>query len=204
MKKVFKWIALGLVTVVIAFVLLNVIGYFTGFVEIDANGAHSEYAKLSADRKERVQEAATLDSLKADGNVYRVMPAQVKQYLKGKGKALVYSYIPYCSGSDCTPAADADRMCAEAGVELVLISELYYKLFENTADYPRPVFVINHEAYGTDDREKYVRMFYNGLVGAENWNRYFNGGLYFCFNRGRYLKQCKKIEEALEFLQQQR
>ena len=201
--KVIKRILLAIVIVVGLLVVLFVIGRLTGFVVVESDGYHSEYAKLSDDKKARVMDITDMDSLKADGNVYRVRHEQVRHYLNGRGKAVVYSYIPYCTQKSCVDPVDCFRMCDEAGVELLLISELYYKLFENTTDYPQPVFVINSESYGTDDREDYVKLFYNGLVGEENWSRLSNGGLYFCFNRGKYIGQFKKLDEALEFLKKE-
>ena len=53
-----------------------------------------------------MKDAVEMDSLKADGNVYRVRHEQVKKYLNGKGKALVYSYIPYCTKDNCTDPKD--------------------------------------------------------------------------------------------------
>ena len=201
--KVIKRILLAIVIVVGLLVALFAIGRLTGFVVVESDGYHSEYAKLSDDKKARVMDITDMDSLKADGNVYRVRHEQVKHYLNGRGKAVVYSYIPYCTKEGCVDPVECFRKCDEAGVELLLISELYYKLFENTTDYPQPVFVINSESYGTDDREDYVKQFYNGLVGEENWSRKTKGGLYFCFNRGKYIGQFKKLDEALEFLKKE-
>lgn len=198
--KVVKWILASVGILFVTLVVLLVIGYFTGFVVVEGNGLHSEYAKLSEDKQARVKDAVEMDSLKADGNVYRVRHEQVKKYLNGKGKALVYSYIPYCTKDNCTDPKDCFNKCKEVGVELVLISELYYKLFENTTEYLQPVFVINSDSYGSDDREEYVRMFYDGLIGEDNWSRLT--GCYFCFNHGQYIKQCEKFDEALDILKE--
>ena len=206
MMKVIKRILLAIVIVVGLLVALLVIGSFTGLVVVDSEGGnHSEYATLSDDEKARVMDITDMDNLKADGNVYRVRHEQVRHYLNGRGKAVVYSYIPYCTKEGCVDPVDCFKKCDEAGVELLLISELYYKLFENTTDYPQPVFVINSESYGTDDREDYVKLFYNGLVGEENWSRLSlsGGGLYFCFNRAKYIGQFKKLDKALEFLKKE-
>lgn len=198
-----KWILISIAVLFITPVMLLVIGYYTGIVSVEGNGSHSEYAKLSDDKKARVMDITDMDSLKADGNVYRVRHEQVRHYLNGRGKAVVYSYVPYCTKEGCVDPMECFKKCDEAGVELLLISELYYKLFENTTDYPQPVFVINSESYGTDGREDYVKLFYNGLVGEENWSRIINGGLYFCFNRGKYIGQFKELDNALDFLKKQ-
>lgn len=202
--KVIKWIFISIAILFAGLILCLVIGYYTGIVTFEKGegGVRSGFAKLSEDKKERVKEILKIDSLTADGNVYQVRHEQVSQYLKGRGKVIVYSYIPYCTGRNCVQPVEIYQKCDSANVELVLISELYYKLFENTADFPQPVLVINAESYNTDNREEYVKMFYNGLVGEGNWNR-LAGGLYFCFNKGQYLKQVSKLDDAIDFLKKQ-
>lgn len=196
MHKYLKVISIIITVTLVCFIFLMTIGYFAGFVKIESHGILSDYDDLSPEKKSRVMETNTIDSLRADGNVYRVKPAQVKRYLADKEKAVVYSYIPYCDGKDCTEPIVAYKKCRDKGVELILISELYYQLFENTANYPNPVFVIDTDYFKTTRREQYVKLFYNALVGPDNWNR-LTGGIYFCFRRGRFVKQCNSIDDAI-------
>lgn len=188
MKKVL--IVLGV------FLLAGVIAFFC-LVDIDVEiiGTESGYDHLTEAQKGKVQSVFSLDSLKVDGNVYRVTANQMKSYLKGRGRVLVYSYIPYCHGRDCVTPQEALRKCQEAGVELVLIAELFDKLFENIADFPQPVFVIDAGTAGADDRETYTKLFYNGLIGPTGWSRL--SGIYFLFDGGRYLRQYSSIDDAL-------
>ena len=123
--KVIKRILLAIVIVIGLLVVLFVIGRLTGLVVVDSEGNHSEYATLSDDEKARVMDITDMDSLKADGNVYRVRHEQVRHYLNGRGKAVVYSYVPYCTKEGCVDPVECFKKCDEAGVELLLISELY-------------------------------------------------------------------------------
>lgn len=187
--------------IVMMFVLLMVIGYWTGKIVVESSGYYSDFVQLDKSLQKRVMAASDLDSLKADDNVYTLQPKQLKQYLSSRGKVLIYSYIPYCTRNNCISPLEAYQKCKNAEVELMLIAEGYHKLFENTAKYPQPVFMIDSQFFGTDIREEYVYRFYSCLVGFGKWHR-FNGGLYFCFNHGCFIKQCEKIDDALKFLKE--
>ena len=196
MNQIVKRILVSTGVVIGVLVLLVIIGVWTGFIIIENNP--SGYGFLNATQKEHVLEATTIDGLKADGNVYRVKPAQMKQYLDGRGKVIVYSFIPFCKGEGCVIPAEAYSKCTKAGVELVLIAENYDELFENTTDYPQPVFVIDNHFLGSDSRENYVRLFYDSLVGHSNWSRY--DGIFYCFEHGQFIKNFGTLDEAIHCL----
>lgn len=193
MNRIIKRIVVWTGAMIVALVLLVIIGVWTGFIVIENNA--SGYDFLDDAQKERVLEAATIDGLKADGNVYRVKPAQMKQYLDGRGKVVVYSFIPFCKGKVCINPSVAYSKCTNAGVEMVLIAENFDMLFENTTDYPQPVFVIDNQFLGSNSRENYVRLFYDSLTGHSNWSRY--DGLFYCFDHGQFIKICGTIDEAI-------
>ncbi len=196
MKKALK-ILLATMGVVLALLILA-IGYLlvTSDLEVSVGGMSSDYEKLDKKQQERVHQAVTLDSLKADGNVYRVTPQQVKSYLQGKGKVLVYSYTPYCNGKACQKPSDAEKKCEENGIELLLIANNYQQIFENTRDYNRPVFVIDNK--DVEGRLEYIQLFYTSLTAPAKWS--ITDGIYLVFNKGKYIKGFTNIEDAIKWM----
>lgn len=195
MKKVIK-IILAIMGVVIVLLILA-IGYLlvTGNLEVSVGGMSSDYEKLDKEQQERVHNAITIDSLKADGNVYRVTPLQVKRYLQGKGKVLVYSYTPYCNGKACQKPSDAEKKCEDNGMEILLIANNYQQIFENTRDYNRPVFVIDNK--DVESRLEYIQLFYSTLTAPAKWSI---TDVYLYFNEGKYIKGFTNIEDAIKWM----
>ncbi len=155
----------------------------TSCIEVNGSG----YSDLSESEKQKVKECeAPLDSVKNDGNLYKVTVRQVRECIKGYKEAIVYEYLPFCSGDNCRPLAEIKQICDKRNIHLVVISSVYDGIFPISSSNTFPLFVIDNNVYHTDNYQTYGEQFYKNLTGSDSEDRkvssfhYFRNGKYVC------------------------
>lgn len=152
---------------------------------IEVNG--SGYSDLSESEKLYVKSCRTsLDSIRNDGNLYKVTVSQVKDYIRKSKEVVVYEYLPFCSGESGRTPKEVKKVCDKRNIHLVVISSVFDGIFPIPSSNTFPLFVIDNNVYHTDNYQTYSERFYKSLTGCDNEDRkqrsfhYFRNGKYVC------------------------
>ncbi len=152
---------------------------------IKVNG--SGYSDLSESEKQHVKSCKLpLDSVKNDGNLYMVTVNQVNNYIRSHKEVIVYEYLPFCSGENGRPPMEVKQVCDKRNIYLVVISSVYDDIFPIPLSNTFPLFVIDNNAYHTDNYQTFGELFYKNLTGSDSEDRkvnsfhYFRNGKYVC------------------------
>ena len=157
---------------------------------IQFNG--SGYDTLSDENKAHVKVCdVPMSQIRYDGNVYQVKVEQVREYMKDIPHLIVYEYLPFCNAPSCVPPTHVLKFCKRKGVSLCVISDVYDGLFD-LQQKVLPIFVINHNVYGTDKYQDYSRQFYDELTGISAEEREFHS--YHYFKHGHYVCSYGSLE----------
>mgnify|MGYP004540130357 CR=1 FL=1 len=154
----------------------------TSCIEVNGSG----YSDLSESEKRHVKKCeAPLDSIKNDGNLYKVTVRQVKDYVNRYKNVIVYEYLPFCSGDNGISPTKIKRTCDKRKIHLVVISSVYDGIFPIPLDNTFQLFVIDNSVYHTDNYQTYGEQFYKSLTGSDSEDRKTNSFHYFC--NGKYV-----------------
>lgn len=159
-------------------------------VQINGSG----YSQLTNEEKEHVKKChLSIDSITKDDNLYMVDTKRVLEYLKNKQRAIVYEYLPFCSGNSGMNPQYVRDICKEKQVDCIVISSTYDELFQiaNSVDFP--IFVIDIKHYNTDNYQIYSDMFYHTITNNDSENRKICS--FHLFENGKYIHSFLSIED---------
>jgi hypothetical protein len=138
---------------------------------IRTSGFTSGFKSLSEEEKTRIiplrdeiQDSKNIDS--ATQRIYSITCNQLRKYIKENNKVLVYDWTPFCRSSSCINPTLIKRFCDENNMKFILIANCYTGVFKFNSNTIQ-VFSINNEAYRTDVRSRYSRLFYEELTGMK-------------------------------------
>lgn len=158
-------------------------------IEINSSG----YSTLSEQEKAHVKVCrSSLNGITKDGNLYKVNVKQVKSWLQHKHMAIVYAYLPFCSGESGRDPIDVKKKCDERHLDLIVISSVYDDLFPICKKTNFPIFVIDQTPYKTDNYQKYSYEFYSALTNTKSDNGEWE--TYHLFKNGQYIESYSSLE----------
>lgn len=156
-----------------------------GYCSCSFSGLTSGYNKLTPEEKSKVVDVkASANEAQTDGKVYKLNDKQLSLALSGDENAIVYRYLYYCSSKGCKPLPTIEEICKKHGCKLYIVSVVYDKIFE-TSGITSPIFIIDDAYYHTTVRDKYERLFFDGLTGTTEKERGY--GIYHYFHKGKYV-----------------
>ena len=159
-------------------------------IEINSSG----YSDLSESERRHVRACSSpIDSLRNDGNIYKVNLGQVKGCIARHDKVLVYEYLPFCSGENGRSPLEVKRLCDRRGIALIVVSSVYDGIFPIPASNTFPMLVIDNSVYGTDNYQDYGEQFYKSLTGSDDESRQMSS--YHYFHKGRYVRSYDSIRQ---------
>lgn len=163
-----------------------------GMISINDSG----YKRLSENEKARVKKCTTaIDSLTADGNIYQITVAQMREYLSHRNNVIIYQYATYCHSTFCINPIAAQQICREHGYEFCLLIDTYDYL-ERIPAMDVPILAIDQTPYNTDKTPKYCDGFFDALTGVTDKVRGY--GRFFHFQQGRFINEYNDIREAFD------
>ena len=113
---------------------------------------------------------------------------EVKAYLEGLGKSVVYIWAPYCHGKLCLPINLIRQKCESENLKLVVVMEDYdCRLVALSFDKNHPVIGIDTRYYKTDFTDGYRRKFLFDLTGIKGID--MSAGRFFFFENGKYISE---------------
>ena len=170
----------------VLFLMVGVI--LTSCIEVNGSG----YSDLSESEKQHVKNCeAPLDSIRNDGNLYKVTLKQVRDYIKGHKEVVVYEYLPFCQGDNGILPSDIKKICDKRNMHLVVISSVYDGIFPIPLGNTFPLFVIDNSVYQTDNYQTYSEQFYKSLTNSDSEDRKISSFHY--FSNGKYVRSCNSI-----------
>ena len=162
----------------------------TSCIEINGSG----YSDLSESEKQHVKKCtSSLGALQNDCNLYQVTAKQVKEYIQKEQNVLVYEYLPFCSGGSGRSPIEVKRYCNEKGLKCVVVASVYDGIFPIPATNTFPMFVIDHQVYGTDNYQEYGDKFYLELTGSDEQSR--KESTYHLFYNGKYVRSIVSLDD---------
>lgn len=166
---------------------------------ISLGGLYCGYNQLSDEQKQQVKVLETfIENIVADGNIYLVTHEQVAAFIKTHEDVLIYEYTPWCSAENCANPHEVAKLCKERGSAFLLISTTLED-FSDLLKLKLPTFAINHHAYQTNVRSKYLRKFYDTLTGIPEKERGL--GSYYIFRNGQFVQAYKNFRDAFDLNQ---
>lgn len=156
-----------------------------------ANVNGTGYDTLTDNEKEHVKTCdRNISEIRNDGNVYKVMVAQVRNYIQQEKDIIIYEYVPFCDGESGTSPSRVAEVCNQRQVKLMVVSTVYDDLFP-VKDYTFPVFVIDNGPYHTENYQKYAEQFFHELTGSDEDNRAY--GFFHYFHNGNYVRSFSSL-----------
>ena len=137
------------------------------------------------------------DSVQTDPPVvYAIDGKNLRCCLEQHEKSLVYLWRPKCSSDLCLSLRAVQEYCDARGIELFVVAE-YYDAPSMRLNHPveRPVFGVDCDHYATDLTGKYLKVFFNELLG-EKTN--VTARYYFLFRHGVLTRMSDNLQGATE------
>lgn len=148
-------------------------------------GYSSGYNHLTEEQKQKVVKLdVPLNLVKENSNcVYKLSAQQLNDYIKTRPKVLVHEFTTFCRSQQCVHPYNVSQLCKKKDYDYIVVATLYDYLFKFIG-YGFPIFVIDHNVYNTNRRDKYQRMFFDELT--ETTERQRNYNIYHVFRDGKY------------------
>ena len=119
-------------------------------IEINSSG----YSDLSESERRHVRACSSpIDSLRNDGNIYKVNVGQVSGCIARHDKVLVYEYLPFCSGENGRSPLEVKRLC-DGTDNYQDYGEQFYKSLTGSDDESRQM-----SSYHYFHKGRYVRSY---------------------------------------------
>ncbi len=149
-----------------SFFLAGLSGIFLLGVGCNVRGLTSGYRKLSKQEKATVLLVDTTDPGQLDPQgTYRITSSEFHALLRQQPQSLIYKWVPWCTSAQCLSLNSYASYAKRHNLKLFVVADSYEPaLFEINRLKGEPIFVIDHQRYGSNIRGTYSRRFVQDLT----------------------------------------
>ncbi len=165
--------------------------------KIEITGYTGGYDKISNEDKKLIRFGVQdICNLPNDQSIIPINGLQLKDCLAQTDSALVYSWVPHCSGKNCVPLNVCQAYAERHNLTLYVVAQEYDMDMMKAQNHgEKPLFMIDHKYYDANKRSTYTKKFNKDLLGDAAKDKDLRYALFKVFHKDQYVRTITSVLE---------